>query len=105
MRAVPARRSGRAAWCKVGSNDVLCRYSARVALFLSMHTVQRMEARGITRAEIEQGLTRRETVYTSPEDTSATVILCSTDAGRQLKVVVATDDEDYIITVAARGEG
>ena len=76
-----------------------------MALFLSLHTLERMEARSITRAEIEQGLTRRETVYTSPEDASATVILCSTNAGRQLKVVVATDDEEFIITVAARGEG
>lgn len=70
-----------------------------------MHALGRMESRGITRAEIEQGLTRRETVYVSPEDSSSTVILCSTDAGRQLKVVVDTNDEEYIITVADRGEG
>ncbi|MDO9498104.1 MAG: DUF4258 domain-containing protein [Nocardioides sp.] len=76
-----------------------------MALFLSMHTLQRMEERNITRAEIEQGLTRRETVYMSPEDNSATVILCSTEAGRQLKLVVATDDEEYVITAMARGEG
>jgi hypothetical protein len=79
-------------------------YSAAVALFLSMHAVHRMRARHITRDEIEQGLTGRETVSVSNEDPTATVILCSTDAGRKLKVVVATDDENFILTAAARGD-
>lgn len=70
-----------------------------------MHALDRMRARRISRQEIEQGLTRRETVYVSDEDQSATVILCATDAGRKLKVVVATNDENYIVTVADRGEG
>ena len=62
-----------------------------------------MSERGITREEIQQGLTRRETVYVSREDDSVTVILCRTDAGRRLKIALATDDEEHIITVAERG--
>lgn len=73
-------------------------------LFLSVHTLERMAQRRITRSEIQQGLTRRETVYVSAEDPSCTVILCSTDSGRRLKLVVASDDHECIITVAARDE-
>lgn len=73
-------------------------------LFLSVHTLRRMTQRGITRQEIREGLTNRETLYVSADDATCTVILCVTDAGRRLKMVVASDDHECIITVAARDE-
>jgi hypothetical protein len=73
-------------------------------LFLSVHAVERMNERSISREEVQQALTERETVYVSPEDASATVVLGRTVVGRRLKVVVGTDDAEYVITVSERGE-
>jgi hypothetical protein len=72
--------------------------------FLNVHALKRMEQRGISRSEVLQALTRRETVYVSDEDASRTVILGSTSEGRRLKVIVESDDEQCVVTVSARDE-
>ena len=72
-------------------------------LFLTLHALQRMRARGISRDEVQQALANRQTQYSS-DDFSDTrlIILGQTASGRRLKVVVVADDEDRIITVADR---
>jgi hypothetical protein len=73
-------------------------------LFLSVHTVRRMGQRGISRDEIEEALTCQDVIYPSEDDPSRTVILGRTSTGRPLKVVVSSDDHEYIVTVADRSD-
>lgn len=78
--------------------------SVRRVLFLELHTLLRMEQRGITRDEIREALSTPEVIYESEDDPGRTVILGRTLAGRGLKIVVATRDHEHVITVAARDE-
>lgn len=81
-----------------------CRNVPAVTLHFSTHAMDRMRHRRIRRAEVKDALQRRERGYVAAEDATATIIICSTDDGRALRVVVATDDEDHVLTVSARGE-
>lgn len=71
-------------------------------LVFSIHALQRLEKRSISRDEVAEVLTRRETVIETHGDRPSLTILGRTDAGRRLKVVVAMDDESYVITIADR---
>lgn len=75
-----------------------------MAVRLSLHARRRMEARGITQAEVEEALADAgRTTYSSadyPDD--RLVILGETEAGRRLKIVVPQDDNEMVITVADR---
>ena len=72
-------------------------------LFLSLHAVGRIRERGISRDEVVEALYQgRETVYPSADDPDCSVVLGSTSAGRRLKIVVQTDDQNYIVTAADR---
>ncbi len=76
-----------------------------MGLFLSVHALRQMQRRQISREEVEQALGNPGAVrYASGEDPSATVVRSESEAGRRLKVVVRTDDHDYIITVAGISE-
>ena len=63
-----------------------------------------MTARGILREEVLDALRTVEVTYTSEDRDDRTVILCRTGAGRRLKVVVETDDPNYVVTVADRDD-
>lgn len=75
-----------------------------VGLIVSMHALHRMKQRNISRDEVIEAIAERGTMYTSTDDDSRTVILGRTRAGRSLKVVVESDDHDYVITVADRAD-
>lgn len=72
-------------------------------LMFSLHALERLAKRGITRSEVLEALGNRETVYESAGERPALVVLGTTATGRRLKVAVDKDDESYVITVADRG--
>ncbi len=77
--------------------------NAADVLFLSVHAVKQGQRRDITRTEVAQALARADTTYASKEYPAArTVVLGTTDQGRRLKIVVLTDDAQYVVTVADR---
>ena len=75
-----------------------------MSLFLSVHAVQQMTRRNISRAEISEALACVETTYPSDERPDVTVILGRTNQRRRLKVVVHSEDHEHVITVADRDE-
>jgi hypothetical protein len=56
--------------------------------------------REITQADIDHALARPETRYQPEAHPDRTVILSRTIFGGRLKVVVRTNDPEYLITVA-----
>lgn len=64
----------------------------------------RMQQRGIEDWEIDQVLASLDSciTYPSAQDAARTVILGRTLSGRRLKIVVLTDDNEEVITVAER---
>lgn len=74
-----------------------------MALFLTMHAWDQMTLRSITRDEVTEAHTRRDTTYRSEDyPDERLVILGTTSAGRRLKIVVPINDQNTIITVADR---
>jgi hypothetical protein len=63
-----------------------------------------MPRRRISKAEVEQVLASPEITYLSEEGRDRTVILGTTSASRRLKVVVRTDDPQFVVTVADRDD-
>lgn len=73
-------------------------------LGLAQHARLRMRQRDITESEIEEALTHASDRYPSDDAPDRTVVLGTTRNGRRLKVVVSTEDEQYVITVADRDD-
>jgi Domain of unknown function (DUF4258) len=69
----------------------------------SKYLRSRMAQREITEAEIDQVRASPESQYQTEGHSETTVILGRTIFGGRLKVVVRTNDPDYVITAAERG--
>ncbi|MDK3255076.1 DUF4258 domain-containing protein [Blastococcus capsensis] len=75
-----------------------------MSLRFSGHARRRMAARRIDAAEVEEALAAPDLVHASQEHPDErTVIRGRTSTGRRLKVVVLTDDKEYVVTVADQG--
>ena len=61
-----------------------------------------MHARGILEHDVGEALNNVETTYPSESHPDRTVILGRTITGRRLKIVVPTNEMDYLITVSDR---
>lgn len=61
-----------------------------------------MKQRDITQAEIEEALGQPDTTYPSTSHPDRSVVLSTLRSGRRLKVVVQTNDPQYVVTVADR---
>lgn len=72
----------------------------------SHHANLQMAARVISATEIAEALTNIQTSYPSnrPGREDRTVNLGTTGTGRRLKVVVKTENPDFIVTVADRDQ-
>src|SRR3954454_9341116 len=83
-----------------GSSWSRCRRSRRrprsVALRYSAHARQRMAERGITADEVSSTVEDHEVSFTDKKGNPCYV---RTFHGRRIKVVVAADDADFVITV------
>lgn len=74
-------------------------------LFLTIHALERMRERFITRDEVIEARASRETTYPSEDDPGVLVILGTTRDGRRLKVFVDAADECVIVSVMDRDGG
>ena len=61
-----------------------------------------MHARGILEHDVDEALNHVGATYPSESHPDRTVILGTTITGRELKIVVATNEMDYLITVSDR---
>lgn len=70
---------------------------------LCAHARRQARRRRVTEQEVEEALARPDTRYPSQEyPEQRTVLLGRTAGGKRLKVVVLTDDPEYVVTVADR---
>jgi hypothetical protein len=67
------------------------------------HLTDRMDQRDITWDELAYALAWPDVTYPSRQSPDRTIILSTLPSGRQLRVVVLTEDTDKVVTVMDRG--